>query len=259
MTEIETEGKGLDYERFALNKLFHRLVKQYTIKKILEIPAKGEKAMPSLYSIAFAEAGADVSLVNAEEKSKPAWKSLKLPVSYFDCDDITTTGMSGDQFDLVWNFMQLAKDDNPTKLFAEMSRLSKDYVLYIGVNRFNPGFFSHRLVHKYFKEPWTHGDINFMNPFYLRRFFAQSGLKIVEIGLVDTPPFPDSMGIRDMKLHRKKVDLNKIDWFSRTIEWMKTGQYPFKLKFFYFFEWLPLPFIIKLFYAHLFFVLAKKQ
>jgi hypothetical protein len=114
------------------------------------------------------------------------------------------------------------------------------------------------MVHKYFKEPWTHGDVFFMNPFHVRRYFEDKGLKVVELGLVDTPPFPDSMGIRDMKLHRKKVDLNTIDWHSRTVDWMLSGKYPFKLKFFYFFEWLPLPFLIKMFYAHLFFVLAEK-
>ena len=47
--------------------------------------------------------------------------------------------------------------------------------------------------------------------------------------MVDTPPYPDSLGIRDMKLHRKNVDLNKIDWDSR-----------------------------KLLYAHLFWVLAER-
>ena len=87
--------------------------------------------------------------------------------------------------------------------------------------------------------------------------FRDAGLKIVERGVVDTPPYPDSLGFRDMKLHRMNVDLNKIDWDSRTLDWMISGQYPPKLKFLYFFEWLPLPFLIKLFYAHLFYVLAE--
>ena len=46
---------------------------------------------------------------------------------------------------------------------------------------------------------------------------------------------------RDMRLHRMNVDLNKIDWDSRTIGWMQAQAYPPKLKFLYFFEWLPLP------------------
>ncbi len=256
--QVEIEGKGLDYERYALNKLFARLVRTCGIRSVLEIPAKGEKAMPSIYSLGFAAAGCDVTLVNAEEKSKRAWSELGLGVAYRDCADVTRSGLAAAGHDLVWNFMALAQHDSKEALLAEMVRLSRKYVLCIAVNRFNPGFFSHRTVHKIFGVPWTHGDVAFMNPFHVRGFFARHGLRVVQSGVVDTPPYPDSLGIRDMKLHRKRVDLNKIDWDSRTIGWMKSGEYPLKLKLFYFFEWLPLPWTVKLGYAHLFWVLGAK-
>lgn len=254
----EIEGKGLDYERYALNKLFKKMVRDRGIGSVLEIPAKGEKAMPSLYSIAFGEAGCDVTLVNAEPKSKPAWRELGFPVQYVECPDLTRTGLPDQGFDLVWNFMYLAKTDVREAVLREMVRLSRRYILFISVNRFNPGFFSHRTVHRYFDVPWNHGDVSFMNPFLTTRYFRDRGLKILRTGVVDTPPYPDSLGFRDMKLHRMNVDLDKIDWESRTLGWMKDGQYPPKLKFLYFFEWLPLPWVIKLLYAHLFFVLAEK-
>jgi hypothetical protein len=256
--KVEIEGKGVDYERFALNKLFNKFVRVYPIKRVLEIPAKGEKAMPSLYSIAFGAAGCEVDLVNAEEKSKKAWQELGLTVGYQQCEDLTHTGMESEKYDLVWNFMYLSKHDQKEAYLKEMVRLSRRYILFIGVNRFNPGFFSHRLVHRVFNVPWNHGDVDFMNPFYVSRYLKDSGLNIVKAGVVDTPPFPDSLGIRDMKLHRKNTDLNKIDWHSRTIQWMKNGQYPLKIRFYYLFEILPLPFRVKLFYAHLFYVLAEK-
>ncbi len=255
---VEVEGGGLDYERFALEKLFNPMVKDYRIGNVLEIPAKGEKAMPSIYSIALSKAGCDVTVVNGERKSDWAWQELGLPVSWVECDDITNTGFGANSYDLVWNFMALAQSGTKQALLQEMMRLSRRYVFYIGVNKFNPGFLSHRMVHRISKVPWNHGDVNFMNPFYVSRYMQDAGLKIIKKGLVDTPPFPDSMGIRDMKLHRKNVDLNKIDWDSRTIHWMKSGQYPLKIKFYYLFERLPLPFIIKMFYAHLFYVLAEK-
>jgi hypothetical protein len=130
--------------------------------------------------------------------------------------------------------------------------------MFVGVNRFNPGFFSHRLAHRICDVPWTHGDVQFMNPFHVRRFFADSGLRVVQSGIVDAPPYPDSLGLRDMRLHRKNVDLNTIDWDSRTLGWMKTGRYPLKLKLFYAIERLPLPWIVKLSYAHLFWILAYR-
>ncbi len=255
----EMEGKGLDYERYALNKLFKQLVRTHRIGSVLEIPASGEKAMPSIYSIAFGEAGCDVTLVNAEEKSKYAWEELGFPVTYRSCDDVTDCGLENDGYDLVWNFMTLAQHEAREGLLREMVRLSKSHLMFIAVNRFNPGFFSHRTAHRIFDVPWTHGDVRFMNPFYVRRYLEERGLEVVRLGAVDTPPYPDSLGFRDMRLHRMNVDLNKIDWESRTIGWMKRGQYPLKLKLFYLLERLPMPLLIKLLYAHLFYVVARKK
>jgi hypothetical protein len=194
--------------------------------------------------------------VNAEEKSKRVWREFRFDVAYHECADLTRTGLEPARHDLVWNFMALAQHDAKAALLAEMTRLSRHYVMFVAVNRFNPGFFSHRTVHRVLRVPWTHGDVAFMSPFRVRRFFADHGLRVVQSGVVDTPPYPDSLGIRDMKLHRKNVDLNKIDWDSRTFQWMRSGSYPLKLRFFYLFERLPLPWPLKLAYAHLFWVLG---
>jgi hypothetical protein len=105
----EIEGKGLDYERYALNKLFNKFIRTYQIRSVLEIPAKGEKAMPSIYSIAFGEAGCDVTLVNAEEKSMKAWQELGLNVAYQHCEDLNNADIESGKYDLVWNFLYLAQ------------------------------------------------------------------------------------------------------------------------------------------------------
>ncbi len=254
----EMEGKGLDFERYALNKLFHRFVRRNGIRSVLEMPARGEKAMPSIYSLAFAQAGAAVTLVNCQPKSRWAWDELGFAFEAREAADPTRTGWANAEFDLVWNFMILAQHSNPEALLAEMTRLSRRYVLYIGVNKFNPGFLSHRMVHRVSGVPWTHGDVAFMSPFHVMRFFRDQGLSVVARGGVDTPPYPDSLGFRDMRLHRMNVDLNEIDWDSRTVHWMKSGHYPAKIKFLYLFEQLPVPWPLKLAYAHLFYVLAER-
>jgi hypothetical protein len=255
---VEVEGKGLDYERYALRKLLGKLLRERGIRSVVEIPARGEKAMPSLYSLAFGEAGCAVTLVNAQEKSKRAWTELGYPVTHHECRDVTRSGLPGAAFDLVWNFMTLAQHGRRDELVREMMRLSRRYLLFIAVNRFNPGFLSHRMAHRLGRVPWNHGDIRFMSPFRVKRYLRGLGLRVIRTGLVDTPPYPDSLGFRDMRLHRKNVDLNTIDWESRTVSWMKTGRYPTKLKLLYLFERVPLPFPLKLLYAHLFYVLAEK-
>ncbi len=254
----ELEGKGLDYERYALDTLFRRLVRDLGIRTVLELPARGEKAMPSIYSLAFAAAGCDVTLVNAERRSDWAWRELGLPVSHVDCPDVEHSGLPGAAYDLVWNFHSLSQREDPQALLAEMARLSARHVLFVAVNRYNPGFFSHRAVHRIFDVPWTHGDVRFMSPFFVRRFFRKRGLSIERTGVVDTPPYPDSLGFRDMRLHRMNVDLNQIDWDSNTIRWMKRGEYPAKIRLLYLAEALPLPWFVKLVYAHLFWVLARR-
>jgi hypothetical protein len=252
------EGKGLDYERYALDKLFTRLVRDHGIKRVLEIPASGEKAMPSIYSLSFARLGCDVTLVNAQPKSQWAWDELGYPVTHHRCDDVTDTGLDAGSYDLVWKFMSLAQHDRKDELLAEMTRLTRRHVMFIAVNRYNPGFLSHRTVHRINKVPWNHGDVAYMSPFWVAKHFRERGLSITKRGVVDTPPYPDSLGFRDMRLHRMNVDLNKIDWDSRTIHWMKAGSYPTKIKLLYLAEAAPLPFWIKLFYAHLHYVLAEK-
>lgn len=254
----EVEGKGVDYERYALGKLFARLARDYAIDTVLELPAGGEKAMPALYSLGFAAAGCRVTLVNAEEKSRPAWLELGLNLAYWDCAELTDTGLDGDGYDLVWNFMCFAQCDKREALLKEMLRLSRRFVLFVAVNKYNPGFYCHRLAHKLFGAPWTHGNVDFMSPFFASRYLSERGIKVLKTGAVDCPPYPDSVGFRDMRLHRRNVNLNKIDWESRTIRWMKTGRYPLKIRLMYLFEMLPLPFIVKLAYAHLFYVLAEK-
>ena len=253
----EIEGKGLDYERYAMDRLSARWVREHGLRTVLEVPAKGEKAMPSLYSLGFGHAGCAVTLVNGVAKSKPAWNELGFDVRWVDCPDVRATRLPDRGFDLVWNFMQLAQFEDKPAMLREMTRLSRRFVLFMGVNRFNPGFLSHRTVHRVFDVPWTHGDPAFMSPFHVRRFFKQHGLEPVEVGFVDMPPYPDSLGIRDMKLHRKNVDLNTIDWKSRTVEWMKSGQWPFKIRAVYALERMPLPFFLNLLRAHLFYVLGK--
>ena len=253
----ELEGKGVDYERFALGRLFARLVQKHRISSVLEIPAKGEKAMPSLYSLGFGEAGCEVALVNAEKASMWAWDVLDFPVTCRESEDLTSTGLEDAAFDLVWNFMALAHHDDPEAFLAEMTRLTRRYILFVSVNRFNPGFFSHRLAHRISGIEWSHGDIRFMNPFLVARFMRDMGLNVVKIGAVDTPPYPDSLGFRDIRLHRMNVDLNRISWNSRTVGWMKSGRYPAKIKLFYLLERLPMPLVVKLLYAHLFYVVAE--
>jgi Methyltransferase domain len=256
----EVEGFGVDYERFALGRLLARLAKRYRIREVLEMPALGAKAMPSIYSLGWAMAGCRVTLLNGQESALPAWKKLGLAdrVCFFSCENLTHTPFGDDAFDLVWNFAFFPTCDAPDKVLHEMRRVSRRYVAAISVNRYNPGFLIHRLVHRYTHIPWTHGDTAFNVPGRVKRFFASNGVRPIRVGVVDCPPWPDSLGFRDVRLHRMPMDLNAVAWHSNLVDYTAQNRYPAWIRAVYAFERMLAPFPIKYLYAHLFYVIGEK-
>ena len=137
-----------------------------------------------------------------------------------------------------------------------MIRVSKSKIMFVSINKFNVGQPSHYLVHKINKIPWTHGDRSLMSPFKVKKIFKEKGL-LPHIGVVDCPCWPDSLGFRDKKIHSIDKDLTKLDWKPNIVQYLKNG-FPKWMKFVYLFEKLPLPTILKLPYAHLFYVIGDK-
>lgn len=257
----EVECFGVDYERYALGKLLERFARKYHIKNVLEIPASGAKAMPSLYSLGFGMAGCNVTLMNGEESRRNVWKKLGLEdnVTFERCENIEQTALKDNSFDFVWNFATFPLFQNPHAVLAEMTRVSRKYVAVFSVNAYNIGFPIHRLVHKYTKIPWTHGNIEFNYPGKVKKFFQDSGLKNIEIGVVDCPPWPDSLGFRDVRLHRSSANLTRLEWHSKLVDDLHNNQVPLWIRVVYFWERIPVLLIFKYLYSHIFFVLGEKN
>lgn len=257
----EVEVFGVDYERYALMQVTKSFAKRNNIKTVLEIPAGGVKAMPSIYSIGFGMAGCKVTLMNGEESRLDIWKTLGLEknVSFSKCDDIQNTGLDDNKFDLVWNFAIFNAFEDPMAVLKEMKRISKKHVAVFCVNGYNVGFPIHCMVHKANKIPWTHGDINLNFPQNVKSIFKEQGLKRIKTGVVDCPIWPDLLGFRDVKLHKANKDMRKLDWHSNLIGAIKTNKVPMWIKVLYHcWEQLPMPVLLKLPYAHIFYVLGEK-
>ncbi len=254
----EKEGFGLDYERFAVGQLLKKFVNKYKIKKVLEIPALGVKAMPSLYSLGFGEAGCKVTLVNGDMKSLREWKKVGYKVKSVAVQDITKTPFKDNEFDYVWNFAIFPELGKKDELIREMKRVSKKHVAIFCVNGYNIGSYWHRFLHSLMKVPWTHGDKKFLFYQNTKKSLQKQGMKIKKIGCVDCPPWPDSIGFRDMRLHKLNITFDNADWESSTFSNIRTGKYPTWIKMVYAFENIPMPFQVKLLYSHIYFVLAEK-
>ena len=202
---METEVFGVNYERFSVGKKLDKLAKKYHIRSVLEMPAHGAKAMPSIYSIGFAKRVKHIILVNGNPKYASEWEKIgaKERVSWVKQEDICHTRFKDASFDFVWNFAYLPACKEPDLLIDEMSRVSKT-------------------------------------------------------GFVDCPVWPDSLGFRDVRLHRMNLDFNKMDWEAPYVDMLKNGSFPIWMKLVYIVERLPLPKFLKSIYAHINYTIAEK-
>lgn len=253
----ELEVFGVNYERYALQKLFIQLKKRLQLKSVIEMPASGVKAMPSLYSLGFALAGCDVTLVDADSEGLRVWQDLSLDnrLTTFTRDQLDDQLKQGRHWDLCWNFMVIPTQDRPEVLTRKMKECSHGYLMWINVNRFNIGFNMHRMVHKLWKIKWTHGDLRFFSPFKTAPFLRQLGVKSIRWGVVDCPPWPDSPGFRDLRLHRLGDRPKK--WHCPYADYLKNDKFPSWMRWVYFCERIPIPLLMKLPYSHLFYIFGR--
>lgn len=255
----EVEVFGVNYERFSLGKQLQKFTNDLGIKTVCELPAHGAKAAPSLYSLDFARAGCNVTLVNGEKKSLKYYEQLGIEnnVSFNDTVSLENTDFKNDSFDFVWNFAFIPTHPDKKAILKEMMRISKKHVAIFSVNKRNVGFYLHKFAHWHTKIPWTHGDTKYNSPSFLKKFFLEYGLKNVRVGVVDCPVWPDSVGFRDIRLHRNPVDFSTMDWGVPYIEYVKNNTFPKWFKWVYAIEKLPLPLFIKHLHAHIFYVIGE--
>ncbi|MCI2048196.1 MAG: class I SAM-dependent methyltransferase [Lachnospiraceae bacterium] len=257
----EVEVFGVNYERYALGNVNRKLAKQLSVKTVAELPAMGQKACPSLYSLGFGMAGCDVTLINGDEKYKKEWDKLGIGdrVRFDHFDDIAHTGYADNSFDYVWNDVYIPMDKDPEALIDEMKRISRRYVAIFSVNAGNVGFPIHSTLHKIEKIPWTHGDKHYDRRKFVAKKMEEHGLKIVKRGFVDTPVWPDSLGFRDMRLHKNNIRFDNVDWVTPYTDMIANDSVlPWMKRMYGIWECMPMVPGIKTLYSHLFYIIGEK-
>jgi hypothetical protein len=264
-TKKEVEVFGVTYDRYVLLQLHKIMTKELGLKTVVEMPSHGAKAAGSLYSIGFGLSGCDVTLVNPEMEMMTGWTELGIEdrvVTVFE-DSVYQTGFSDGQFDLAWNFVTWTELGDPPGYLKEMKRISNKYVLLVTCNNFQPGYPWHRLIHKMYSYPWTHGQVRYNHITRVRNLFKSANLRVIEYGAIDTPGWPDPSGPRDIRLHRKYGKkkpgrCNKSpDWEIPMIKYAKTGRFPGWMKLLGRWDMAFRKGVLKLPLSHLFYVLGK--
>ena len=262
----EVEVFGITYDRYVLLQLHKILTRELRIKNIVEMPSHGAKAAGSLYSLGFGLAGCDVTLVNPDLETMYGWDELGIRgmVELKNGVDPYQTPFRDMQFDLAWNFVTWTELDDPPKYLEEMRRISAKYILLITCNNFQPGYPWHRLLHKIYGFPWTHGQVKYNHITRVKKLFHQTGLIVIEYGAIDTPGWPDPSGPRDVRLHRRyglknnKGPDKRPDWEIPIIKYIKAGKFPGWMRYLGRWDMVFREGILKLPLSHLFYVLGQK-
>jgi len=192
------EGLGLVYERFVLNDFLTALRQRYNLKSVLEAPLYGMAGVSGINDVVLAQQGVDVTLVddNLERLRgvQRIWQDdLHLPVNlvYNPPNRWHDLPFANASFDLTWQWAGLWYIENPAGLLRELVRTSQNLVFVAMPNNLQVGYWLRKLVidRDFFAthdEQWT--DIS-----RIRNILEREGVDIIEEGVLDTPPWPDTV------------------------------------------------------------------
>lgn len=258
------EGLGLVYERFVLNDFLEKLRRRYNIQSVLEAPLYGMAGVSGINDVIFAQNGVDVTLVddNAERIKgvRRIWRQdLKLPVHlvYSPPDRWGQLPFADHSFDMTWCWAALWYIDNPAGLLAELARTSRKLVFVAMPNNLQVGYWMRKLVID--REFFATHDESWTGISRIRRILEANGVEIIDQGVLDTPPWPDTVMPANEVLKRLGVRSRQLEaqftgdgWRWSTMAYylgQEPGLYERVMKF----AWLDqavLPWQVKAIWAH---------
>lgn len=263
------EGLGVVYERFVLNDYLDGLVDRYQVGSVLEAPLYGMAGVSGINSVRLAQRGCDVTLVDTDEERlagvRRIWGELGLPVTAYTVQNVGRLPFTDGSFDLTWAWAALWYLPDPAALLQELARVSRRLVFVAMPNRVQVGYLLRRYVidKPFFQtvdERWT--DIG-----RIKAVLWQTKCRIAEEGVLDVPPWPDTvmpaaellsrLGIRSERLQGR---FKGSGWQWSTMDYY-LGRQPDLRDRVMRYAWLdhaPIPWQIKAVWAHHRYVLAEK-
>jgi SAM-dependent methyltransferase len=222
-------------------------------------------------SVALAQVGASLTLVDdhAERLAavKRIWGELGLTAEFMHHTHWKKLPFADGSFDLTWNWAALWHlPDGPAELLRELARVTRRVVFVAMPNRVQVGY----LLRKYLLERdfVNHVDESWADISRIRGILEDAGLRIVDQGVLDVPPWPDTvmpasevlqrLGIRSQKLESQ---FSGDSWQWSTMAYY-LGQQPDLYNRVMRYAWLdraPIPWRIKTVWAHHRYVVGLKE
>lgn len=262
------EGLGLVYERFVLNDYLDRIVSQHNLHTVLEAPIFGMAGVSGINSVRLAQRGCAVTLVdeNAERLQGIAqiWNELNLRATFTHHTDFARLPFDDNTFDLTWEWAGLWYLPNAEALLKELVRVSRKFVFVAMPNRVQVGYLMRKYLLErdfvnYVDEAWA--DIN-----RIKKVIRDSRVEIIDEGVLDVPPWPDTVMPASQVLRRLGIRSKKLDaqftgssWNWSTMDYYLGRRPELKAQIdkYTFIERAPLPWQIKAIWAHHRYVLAQ--
>lgn len=255
------EGLGVVYERFILNDYLLALAQKHPIQTVLEAPLYGMAGVSGINSYILAKTGRAVTLIDdhAErlEGVKRIWAELNTPATFIHHPDFAHLPFEDKTFDLTWEWAGLWYLPNAEALLKELVRVSKNLVLVAMPNNIQVGY----LMRKYVidRDFFNTIDEQWVNMSRIKPVLKAAGLRFIEQGVMDVPPWPDTVMPAADVLKRLGIKSKKLDaqftgagWTWSTMAYYLGRQpdlYDRVMKY----AWLdhaPLPWQIKAVWAH---------
>lgn len=266
------EGLGLVYERFVLNDFLLELKEQHEINTVLEAPLFGMAGVSGINSVALAQNGCQVTLLDDDgerlEGVQRIWRELALPVNLLQVRRWGRLPFADDTFDLAWEWAGLWYLSDAEALLRELARVSRGLVFVAMPNRWQVGYFMRKLLLDpgFFaqigqREGWTDMGL-------VRDVLERAGLEIIAQGVLDVPPWPDTVMPADQVLRRLGIRSQRLqkqftgqDWQWSTMAYYLDQQPDLRERVMRY-AWLdhaPLPWQAKAIWAHHRYLIGRKR
>ncbi|GAB4547491.1 MAG: hypothetical protein Kow0063_42170 [Anaerolineae bacterium] len=262
------EGLGLVYERFVLNDYLERLVEGHAIRTVLEAPLYGMAGVSGINSVRLAQRGCVVTLVDCVKERldgvRRIWGELGLSARFVLHGDFAHLPFDDDTFDLAWEWAGLWYLPDPGALLRELARVSRNLVFVAMPNNLQIGY----LVRKYVidRDFFDTVDEKWVHLGRIKRTLQKAGVHVIEQGVLDVPPWPDTVMpaaevLRRLGIKSKRLEARFTgeDWSWSTMAYY-SGQEPDLYERVMKYAWLdraPLPWQLKLVWAHHRYILGE--
>ncbi len=207
------EGLGVVYERFVLNDFLEALAEKHPFETVLEAPLFGMAGVSGINSYWLAKMGKQVTLVDDDsfrlDGVKRIWRELQTPATFIHHTDWAHLPFEDNTFDMVWEWAGLWYLPDAAALLKELVRVSKNLVFVAMPNNIQVGYQLRKYVID--RDFFDTVDERWVNMRRIKQTLAKAGVRFVDEGVLDVPPWPDTVMPAADVLKRLGIKSKKLE------------------------------------------------